>query len=250
MIFLGEPPVGGLDDLVLSLGIDLEDLVRIRARPRTLPPRQRRRPIRLRQVRVGRHGSSRSPRRDWQAARRPDETAYRNTSRAAAAIGRARIAPSSPAIAPPTTSANMTALGCSSTASPWIFGTSRLFSTCWMTYRGRAPPSPRRARQSVPSNTAGIAAMIGPMIGRSSRTPAMTDSRSANRPNTGSMVSLRSISPTNVATPTVTPRKTWPRSHWPNTRSAMPATARASARHSAGIDRSAAPASAGRSLIR
>src|SRR6266550_9286112 len=30
VIFLGEPAIGGLDDLVLRLGIDLEDLVRIR----------------------------------------------------------------------------------------------------------------------------------------------------------------------------------------------------------------------------
>ena len=58
---------------------------------------------------------------------------YRKMSRAAAVIGNARIAPSSPPIAPPMTSATMTIVGCSSTASPWIFGTSRLFSTCWMT---------------------------------------------------------------------------------------------------------------------
>ena len=100
------------------------------------------------------------------------------------------------------------------------------------------------------SRTAGIADRIGPMIGSSSKTPATTDRKIANRPNTGSTVALSRIRPANVARPTVTPRITWPRSHWPKTRSARPATARTSGRHSAGIERSAAAARAGRSLIR
>ena len=43
--------------------------------------------------------------------------------------------------------------------------------------------------------------MIGPMIGTSSSTPAMTDSRTAYRPKIGSTVRLRTISPTNVEEP-------------------------------------------------
>ena len=46
--------------------------------------------------------------------------------------------------------------------------------------------------------TAGTAEMIGPMIGTSSSTPAMTDSRTAYRPKIGSTSWLRTSSPTNV----------------------------------------------------
>ena len=46
--------------------------------------------------------------------------------------------------------------------------------------------------------TAGIAAMIGPMIGSSSRMPAITESRTAYRPKIGSTVRLRIIRPMNV----------------------------------------------------
>ena len=49
--------------------------------------------------------------------------------------------------------------------------------------------------------TAGTAEMIGPMIGSSSRMPAVTDSRTAYRPNTGSTSSLSTSRPTNVNTP-------------------------------------------------
>ena len=50
--------------------------------------------------------------------------------------------------------------------------------------------------------TAGTAEMIGPMIGTSSRTPAMTDSRTAYRPKIGSTSWLRTSSPMNVKMPT------------------------------------------------
>ena len=45
------------------------------------------------------------------------------------------------------------------------------------------------------SRTAGTAEMIGPMIGTSSNTPAMTDSRTAYRPKIGSTSWLRTMQP-------------------------------------------------------
>ena len=94
-------------------------------------------------------------------------------------IGSARIAPSSPASAPPMTMAKMTAAGCSSTASPWIFGTSRLFSSCWTSVYRTSAAMTASTPDVAASSTAGTAAMIGPMIGTSSRIPAVTDSSTA-----------------------------------------------------------------------
>ena len=77
------------------------------------------------------------------------------------------------------TIAKMTAAGWSSTASPWIFGTSRLFSTCWTSVYSTRAAMTGSSPAVAASRTAGIAEMIGPMIGTSSRMPAMTDSSTA-----------------------------------------------------------------------
>ena len=87
-------------------------------------------------------------------------------------------------------------------------------------------------------STAGTAEMIGPMIGTSSSSPAMTDSRTAYRPKIGSTSWLRTISPMNVKMPTAKPRMIWPRTHWPKSRSTVLMTAQASNRQAAGSDRS------------
>jgi len=66
----------------------------------------------------------------------------------------------------------------------------------------------------------------------------------------GSTVALSRIRPANVATPTVNPRKSWPRSHWPKTRSTRSLIARTSRHQATGIERAIAAVRAGRSLIR
>ena len=66
-------------------------------------------------------------------------------------------------------------------------------------------PAPRRPAPDpavAASRTAGTAEMIGPMIGTSSRMPAITDRRSAYRPKIGSTSWLRMSRPMNVSTPT------------------------------------------------
>jgi len=88
------------------------------------------------------------------------------------------------------------------------------------------------------SRTAGTADTIGPMIGTSSNRPAMTDSRTAYRPKTGSIRLLSTMRPTKVANPTAKPSRIWPRTHCPKSRSTVLMTAHVSNRHDAGSDRS------------
>ena len=76
--------------------------------------------------------------------------------------------------------AKMTAAGCRSVASPWIFGDEEvvldLLDERVQHERGDSGLDfPAVAAMS----TAGIAEMIGPMTGTSSRMPAMTDRRIA-----------------------------------------------------------------------
>ena len=78
----------------------------------------------------------------------------------------------------------------------------------------------------------------------------MTASRTAKRLKIGSTAAPRRRSPTNVATPTVRPSRTWPRIHELKTRPTIDTTASMSARHSGGIDASKALTSDGRSLSR
>ena len=134
--------------------------------------------------------------------------------------------------------AKTTAAGWSWTASPWILGTRKLFSTCWTTRYRSSAASTATGPTVAARRTAGTAAMIGPMIGTSSSTPAMTDSRTAYRPKIGSTSWLRTISPTKVAIPTAKPRMIWPRTHWPKSRSTVLMTAHVSNRHGSGSDRS------------
>src|SRR5688572_20203513 len=110
MVFLGEASIRRLDHLVLGLGVDLEDLVRVGVRRRAHAPA----------ASSERSGGLTNSGRAWTMARASSGSIggsssrwkrYRTMLRAAAAIGSARIAPSSPAIAPPTTSATITALG-------------------------------------------------------------------------------------------------------------------------------------------
>ena len=92
--------------------------------------------------------------------------------------------------------------------------------------------------------------MIGPMIGSSSRMPAITESRIAYWPKIGSTVRLRMIRPMNVKIPTAKPRTSWPRTHWPKTRSTVRSRTQVSNLHAGGSARSNAWTSATRSLSR
>ena len=102
--------------------------------------------------------------------------------------------------------AKMTTAGWSSTASPWIFGHEEvvldLLDERVQDERGDDGLGPGGGREQDRRD----AEMIGPMIGTSSRTPAMTDSRIAYRPKIGSTRSLRMIRPMNVKMPTAKPR--------------------------------------------
>src|SRR3989304_2853342 len=77
--------------------------------------------------------------------------------------------------------------------------------------------------------------MIGPMIGSSSRTPAMTASSTAKRPKMGSTATSSTKRPAKVATPTAKHRTNWPRSPRPKTPSNM-ALPRAHEHDRAGVE--------------
>ena len=98
--------------------------------------------------------------------------------------------------------------------------------------------------------TAGTAEMIGPMMGRSSRIPAVTDNSSAYRPKIGSTNRLSTSRPMNVNRPTAKPRTNWARTHWLRTRSMLRRTTIVSNRHDAGRARSNDAARLTRSLSR
>ena len=78
----------------------------------------------------------------------------------------------------------------------------------------------------------------------------MIDSRTAYRPKTGSTSWLRIIRPMYVKIPTANPRMSWPRTHWPKTRSTDRMTAHTSKRQASGSDRSNDAVSATRSFSR
>ena len=82
------------------------------------------------------------------------------------------MAPHSPKSEAATISERITTAGWRSTASPMTLGTSRWFSTCWMIVYSAMAASAAAGEMEAPMRMAGTAAMIGPMIGTSSRMPA------------------------------------------------------------------------------
>ena len=189
VVFPGEPPVRGHDDLVLGLGIDLEGLVRVdgglidrapvgavavRRRGPGCPDGAPARAVDRRRERLGRvraqppeqvaHDVAEG-RRDRQGQDRAEEPGQRpadddrEDDRRRVQLDRVAL--------------DLRARGsCSRPAGP----------AC----TGRAPRSTASIPAVAASSTAGMAEMIGPMIGTSSRTPAITDSRIAYRPKIGS----------------------------------------------------------------
>ena len=97
-----------------------------------------------------------------------------------AASGTAVSAPSTPRSAPKSVTATMMKNPESSTAFPWIFGVRMLFSTCWYTRTTMsmmiAAVTPSSAH-SVGTRT--NPAIVAPMFGIMSSSPAMTPSATA-----------------------------------------------------------------------
>ena len=100
------------------------------------------------------------------------------------------------------------------------------------------------------SSTAGIAEMIGPMIGNELEDAGDDRQQDGVAPEDGSTMTLRICRPMNVTRRRRAPRISWPRSHWPKTRSDQPRhRSRVGAARSAGRI-VGGRVSAGRSLIR